>query len=465
MIMTTRDPLLTFTVIDQFSLQTLVDISQHSALSQVMTHLVIGLDELQASHRLPRVDSVTEFSQWRDADCAQKALLYGGGAADLLARALSNLTKLETIDIRDFDSSTRYRDVVPGRDVPRWRSYGASRYQQWPRETNWLVRMSGPRTNFVDTVFTVVLAAVGRSSTTVKSLEVILRNRQICIQDDAFSTLCIPGTTLANVLPALTKLHLDLDSRISPGSGYPSAVLLNIPQHPWFDPSTEYLRRFFALTPNVSWLRLNFLLHNRHDLQSSPSSKLLAWLSLRSDLNAPPGTPWGQGNPAPVALPLLRRLDLGNVTTSLAIIRGLLKKFADLEHIVMRDIRLQIPAVTLDQDEDEDAEDCAWARLIRSLNVTNPKLKKLELDRITEGTMGNFARIVFLEKHDQKQFSGSTSTKVEDTTMDELADRTWTATHWEKVYTQRSSEGEDEDDDVMDEDELSESEDGDEETE
>lgn len=444
-------------MIDQFSLQTLVDISQHAALSQVMTHLIIGLDELQASHRLPRVDSVAEFSQWRDADCAQKALLYGGGAADLLARALSSLTKLKTIDIRDFDSSTRYRDVVPGQDVPRWRSYGSSRYQQWPRETNWLVRMSGPRTNFVDTVFTVVLAAVSRSSTAVKNLEVILRNRQICIQDDAFSTFCIPGSPLGNALPALTKLHLDLDSRSLPGSGYPG-ILLSIPQHAWFDPSTEYLRRFLALTPNVSWLRLNFPPHHRPDLQSSPSSKLIAWLSLRSDFNAPPGAPWGQGNPAPVTLPL-RRLDLGNATSSLTISRGLLKKFTDLEHIVMRDIQLRIAANTPDQDDDEDSTDCAWARLIRNLNVTNPKLKKLELDRVTEGTSGNFARIVFLEKHDQKQFSYSASIKVDETnTMDELADRTWTTTRWEKVYTQQHSADEDE----MDEDEFGESEDDDE---
>ncbi|KAG8163221.1 hypothetical protein KVR01_006518 [Diaporthe batatas] len=434
-------------MIDQFSLQTLVDISQHAALSQVMTHLVIGLDELQACHRRPSVGSFAEFSRWRDAYCAQKALLYGGGAADILSTALSNLPRLHTIDIRDFESSTRYRDVVAGREVPRWRSYGSSRYQQWPRETPWLVGLSGPRTNFVDTVFTVVLAAVARSSSAVRNLEVILRNRKICLQDDAFSTFWIPGTLLTNGLPALTKLHLDLDARGLTGSGFP-ANFLNMSNHAWLDPSTEYLRRFLALTPNVSWLRLNFPLHD--ELVSSPGSKLMAWLSLRSDFNAPPDAPWGQGNPVPVALPL-RRLDLGNVTISLVIIRGLLMKFADLEHIVMRDVRLYFTASTPDQDEDEDRTSCEWSRLIRSLNVTGPKLKKLELDRVTEGPPGNLIPIIFLDKHNQKEFSFSTSIKIDDTSTDELADRIWTMMRWTKAYAQQDSEDEGEDDDVMDE--------------
>ncbi|KAH8775239.1 hypothetical protein F5883DRAFT_349109, partial [Diaporthe sp. PMI_573] len=364
-------------MIDEFSLQTLVDISEHAALSKFMTHLIIGLDELQASHRLSRVDSVAEFSRWRAADCAQRALLHGGGAAHLLSKALANLPNLKTIDLRDFNSNTRYRDAIPGQEAPQWRSYGSSRYQQWPRETEWLVRLTAP-TTFTDTVFTVVLAAVARSAPTVKNLEVILRNRQICIQDDAFSTFGIPGTPLANTLPALTKLHLDLDSQGSPAHPCPPQV--DTPQHAWFDPCTAYLRRFLALTPNVSWLRLNFHLHRNNSSLSSPPSKLITWLALRHTFNAPLDAPWGEGNPVPIALPL-QRLDLGNVTTSLVALRALLKKFVDLEHISMRLVRLQGPAATSVQnvDSSDTTGDCVWARLIRTLRLNNPKLKKLEL--------------------------------------------------------------------------------------
>lgn len=430
-------------MIDQFSLQTLVDISQHAALSRHMTHLIIGLDELEACHLLPGVESLTEFTQWRDASCAQKALLYGGGAADLLSRALSNLPELKSIDIRDFNSSTRYRDVIPGQDVPCWRSYGSSQYQQWPHETDSLVRVSNLMTNFVDTVFMVVLAAVGRSSTAVKNLEVILRNRHFCLRDEAFSTFCIPGTPLASVLPALTKLHLDLDTRAATGWRQKPASL-NIPQHAWVDINTEYLRRFLALTPNVSWLRLNFPHPSRQNIYLSPSSKLIQWLSLRSDFNAPPDAPWGQGNPAPVTLPL-RRLDLGFLKTDFVVMRRLLKKFAGLEHIVMREIQLEIPVGTPLQDDY--STDCLWARLIRSLNVTNPKLENLELQHVQEDWMGNLVRIVFVDKHDQVEICHSTSTKFDDiTTIDDLADHTWTTTHWEEVvFAHEDSGSEDED--------------------
>lgn len=419
-------------MIDEFSLKVLVDISQHAALSQVMTHLIIGLDELQASYNLPRLQAFAEFSRWRDANCAQKALLYGGGAADLLSQALANLPNIKTIDLRDFNSGTRYRDATPGQEAPPWRSYGSSRYQQWLRETNYLVRVHSP-TNFTDTVFAVVLAAVGRSSTTVKNLEVILRNRRFGIQDDAFSTFGIQGTPLANALSSLSKLHLDLDSRGVPGNPYPPHIL--IPQNAWVDPRTTYLRRFLGTTPNVSWLRLNFDTHHRNDSLASPVSKLMTWLALRPTQNAPLDAPWGEGNPVPVTLPL-RRLDLGNVTTTLVILRGLLKKFADLEHISMRLFRLHGSAAVSDQDQygTDMTDDCMWARLIRSLKITNPKLKKLEMIRLWDHTDGNVSSIVFLDENDPKHSSlNRTLQVVEPTTLDKLADNTWTFSRWDQM--------------------------------
>lgn len=420
-------------MIDEFSLRTLVDISQHAALSQVMTHLIIGLDELQASSNLPRLNSFDEFSGWRAADSAQKALLYGGGAAGLLEQALVNLPNIKTIDIRDFNSGTRYRDAIPGQEAPPWRSYGSSRYQQWLRETDYLVRVQSP-TNFTDTVFAVVLAAVGRSSTTVKNLEVILRNRKVCLQDEAFSTFVAQGTPLANALPSITKLHLDLDSRGVPGHAYPPHIL--IPQHAWFDPRTAYLRRFLGMTPNVSWLRLNFDTHYRNDSLSSPVSKLMTWLALKPDYNAPLDAPWGKGNPVPVTLPL-RRLDLGSVTTTLVTLRGLLKKFADLEYISMRHFRLHGAATISDQDQygTDTTDDCVWARLIRSLKITNPKLKKLEMNRLWDHTDANVSSIVFLNENDRTRDSSLSITQevVDTTTLDKLADNTWTFGRWDRM--------------------------------
>lgn len=441
-------------MIDEFSLQTLVDISQHPALSKAITHLIIGLDELGAvDHQSSELHSLSEFHRWRAADCAQKALLYGGGAVHLLSQSLQNLPNLKTIDLRDFNSNTRFRDATPGREVPLWRSYGSSRYQNWPRASRWLLSPAPP-TNFTDTVFLVVLTAVGQSPTTLQSLEVILRNRRICLQDDAFSTSGVSDTHLADALRVLTKLHLDLgSSRGSLGAPlgvFSSRLPASMPQHEWFDPSMAYLRHFLTLTPNLKWLRLNFYGHSHGGSSSSHSSKMIAWLALRPDFNAPADAPWGGGNPAPVTLPL-RRLDLGNLTTTPVVLRRLLKKFGDLEHISMRDIWLRDAAANSNSNprDKDDNGDCLWATLIRNLHVTNPKLKQVELRSIWQGTSNTYNTIVFRHKDDPTKTDDFTNTKIIDTTtLEQLADNTWTDIRWYQLQ----HDGESMDEDSLDED-------------
>lgn len=439
-------------MIDEFSLQTLVDISRHDALSKVMNHLVIGLDEMRAfGSQSSHLQSFVEFDRWRAADSAQKALLYGGGAAHLLSQALVNLPNLKIIDIRDFNSNTRYRDAAPGKGVPQWRSYGSSHYQQWSRETPWLMSILTSPTSFTDTVFLVVLTAVGRCSTTVQNLEVILRNRQIHLGDDAFSISRVPDERLANTLRGLTKLHLDLDANGSRLSGRQYPLRMVMPENDWFDPHTAYLRRFLALTPSVTWLRLNFTPNHGSSSITSPS-KLIAWLGLKSDYVPPSDVPWREGNPAPVTLPL-QRLDLGNLATTSAILRGLLKKFGNLEHISMRSISLTGPAATSNsnQHDTDNNGDCLWARVIRKLHDTNPKLKQVELDCILEAIPGRRNSIVFHNEHKPTERAVSTKTRVIDTTtLERLAENTWTETRWYKSQ----GNGESMDEDSLDEDSL-----------
>lgn len=438
-------------MIDELSLQTLVDISRHEALSKVMTHLIIGLDELQPFNSRPaQRPTVSEFHRWRAAACSQQALLWGGGAIDLLSQALVNLPNLKTIDLRDFNSNTRYRDATPGNQVPPWRSYGSSRYQQWPHQEPWLLSLTSTM-NFPDTVFMVVLTAVGRHSTTVQNLEVILRNRQICLQDDAFNIFAVPDSGVTEGVRGLTKLHLDLCFQASPHPGLQFAA--TVPLYDWFDPHTAYFRHFLALTPNLTWLRLNFSRYDNRTPIPHPS-RLIEWLALGPDLPAPVDAPWDEVNPAPVTLPL-QRLDLGHVTTTAATLRRLLKKFADLDHISMRNIRLSQPADAPDsnQSEENDNGDCVWARLIRKLHVTNPKLKQVELRAIEETTSHSGDTIVFRNQNNLMQVTGFTSTRIVDTTtLERLADNTWTGSRWYK--SQRNGESADEE--SMDEDSMNE---------
>lgn len=445
-------------VIDEFSLQTLVDISQHGALSKVITHLIIGLDELRAvDYQVSQLQSLDEFHRWRTADCAQRALLTGGGAVDLLSQALANLPNLKTIDIRDFNSNTRFRDATPGKRVPPWRSYGSSRYQQWPQTSPWLLSLAS-ETTFLDTVFLTVLTAASRCSTALQGLEVILRNRQACLHDEAFSICGVPRGRLADALRGLNRLHLDLGpSIVSQGSnlsGFAHRLPASWPQHDWCDPSTAYLRHFLALTPNLRWLRLNFYAYRHGGSSPSHPSKLISWLALRPDFNAPVDAPWGDGNPAPVTLPL-RRLDLGYLTTTPAILRRLLSKFADLENISMRDIWLRGPAATSDSDQndDDDNGDCLSAKFIRKLHVTNPKLKQVDLRGIWEGKSYKYNSIVFRNEDDPTQCVDFTSTRIIDTTtLERLADNTLTDTRWYQSRRNNDSMDEDsQDEDVMEE--------------
>lgn len=217
-----------------------------------------------------------------------------------------------------------------------------------------------------------------------------------------------------------------------------------MPEHDWFDPHTAYLRRFLALTPNVRWLRLNFTPHHSGSLIKSPS-KLIAWLGLKPDYAPPSDALWREGNPAPVMLPL-QRLDLGNLTTTSAILRGLLKKFENLEHISMRGVWLRGPAATYDsnQHDTDDNGDCLWARIIRKLHDTNPKLKQVELDNISQEIPGRRNSIVFRNEEKPTEYAVSTNTRVIDTTdLEQLAENTWTEARWYK--SQRDGESMDED--------------------
>ncbi|KAI3391036.1 hypothetical protein diail_8087 [Diaporthe ilicicola] len=446
-------------MIDQFSLQALVDISQHPALSKVLTNLVIGLDEMRAiDHSFLQLQAFDEFGRWRSADCAQQALLYGGGAVDLLSKALVNLPNLKTVDIRDFNSNTRYRDAAPGREVPQWRSYGSSQYQQWPRESRWLLGYH-PQTNFLGTVFLVIITALGRCSKTLQNLEVILRNQTIALSDDAFAVLAIPDSGLATAVSGLTKLHLDLDERST--RRWPILQRQGaMPQLDFYDPSTMYLRRFLGFARNITWLRLNFYPYVHSNSNSSSPSKLLAWLGLKPDFNPPSDAPWGEVNPAPITLPL-RRLDLGKVATTPAVLRRLLTKFADLEYISIRDFRLRTSQVTSKHDTDKDG-DCLWAKLVCNLHVTNPNLKQLELLRISQEAFGREDRIVFPKEATPMEYESSVCARVIETTaLERLADNTWTYTRWHRETNRyrrmdedSSEEGFEDDEDVDDEDSV-----------
>lgn len=439
-------------VIDSFSLKTLVDISEHESLSKVIVHVIIGLDDFMGVD--PRgIQIGEEFNQWRSAAYAQQTLLLSGVAANILSTALRNLPNLKTVDIRDFDSPTRYRDAVE-QQPRRWRSYGYSNHEQWRHA---LISI-GPRASFCGYVFQAVLAALDQSSPELESLEVILKQRNFGLSEDAFALFPVLGAGITRTLHSLTKLHLDLKTGWMFGGGLPYvADFYNTPQT-----ATTYLRGFLRLATNVTWLRLNFLPSaDRSEIANS----LFGWLGLDPDPASPSGdTKWNEFNPAPVALPL-RRLDIGNVNSiKIDVLCKTLAKFSDLENISIKETVLEM---TTDQsaaqghfgneDTDEDG-DSIWASFIRGLYISNPKLKHLMLSNLYQKYRNQFDRVVFYNG-DNTNYRASLSMINDDhAKLKQLAKETWTTRGLGNMQSKREDrqalDSEDEDlDDPEDEDE------------
>lgn len=389
-------------MVTEFSLQTLVDIAEHQTISRCIKHLIIGLDNFKAvkPQTLPTLE---EYQRFQSALYSQERLLDTGVAIDLLAKALAKLPNLETVDIRDFNSATRYRDKQTDRvRVPEWRSYGASEYRAWVGHlgTSLIDAYSPATSDFVDRTFKIVLVALGRSAPRLQALEILLRNSRIGLRDGAFVLSPALDNNLDAVLRGLKKLHLDLHLQpvaISPSVwSFPAPLVLTAPES-LYDPTTTNLRFFLSFVPNVTWLRLNFV----HLHGSQPAATLLlAWLAANRSDPAPqvPGMSWSKANPEPVDLPL-RRLELGNLSITADILAAVIKKFRLLEWLSLKGITLQ------DDPSHDEADDTfhgsPWPRFFRKLPARAPNLKNLSLRnlRVNQGAVSNMSDdIIFVDR-------------------------------------------------------------------
>jgi hypothetical protein len=290
------------------SLQALIDISKHASLSRKLSHIIIATNVYgEIPLRFKDEEAATRYIQGFED---QKALLITGIDREMLTEAFERLENLATIGIRDFNAGNRVRD---GKS---WSSWGATTVH---RETGIELRFSDRDsfahelgTRFASRVFSSVLYALGKANRRPTEFEVLLRKRGL--PDTAFF---LPDFILPTVEPILQNtttllLNVDLTPRyLHTHSNGTSA-----------DPNAgRSLRQFLHFTPNLVHLRLNFEKHlvaNNEDF--------LQWL----------GTPQpaaGGSNatflgPAAIALPLLRKFELGQLSSRADILVALIKKFA-----------------------------------------------------------------------------------------------------------------------------------------
>ncbi|KAH8890079.1 hypothetical protein GQ53DRAFT_747589, partial [Thozetella sp. PMI_491] len=336
------------------SLQTLVDISKHQALSPFLRHVIIATDQVEHP-----VFGGSEDQLWclEMAHADQTALLTTGTARDMLAEAFRHLPNLETIDLRDFNSNTR------NRDGSRWMSYGATTLQ---RETGHATKMwqgtAGNRLAYPSELYAIVVSALAASGLQPPNLEVVLRQQQWGISDNAMAIPKAMEPSLAPVLAGLKKLHLTLDLKVDRPNPISNIAGIKINNSP-------FTRAFLSHCPNVTWLRLNF---RGQDMAGPghPNLDFLDWLGTPvPDALASSATPNDNNrNPPPVALASLEKLDFGFLSVDVPLILRIVKKFTPtLKALTLYKIILQASTLAA-SDPDSDKLTNLWERLFKGLS-------------------------------------------------------------------------------------------------
>lgn len=345
------------------SLQAMVDISKHAAFSKKLTHVIIATNIYEEIPlRFRDEEAAARYIQGHED---QKALLDTGLDREMLIDAFSRLDNLQTVGIRDFDANNRVRD---GKS---WSSWGATTVY---RETG--VRLAFAErgsystdvsTRFVSRIFSSILYALGKAHRQPPKIEVLLRMHGLL--DTAFILPEFLVPTVEPVLRNMTTLLLSVSLATRLVHTHSNGTSAD--SH-----GDRLLQHFLGKTPNLTHLRLNFEKHlvanNEH---------FLDWLGKPASATAANSTFL---NPAPITLPSLKTLELGQLHVHASILVTLITKFAPtLEAISLWRINLRSNSVVWVPTAKETN---LWKDLfnklsnILQLNLTHLKVGMLQQD-------------------------------------------------------------------------------------
>ncbi|KAH6641156.1 hypothetical protein F5144DRAFT_599807 [Chaetomium tenue] len=346
------------------SLQALIDISKHPNLSPFLKHVIIATDRLvPVYYNSPSRDDKSRVRlELANADHMQ--LIAAGGLRDMLAEAFANLTNLETVDIRDFNSPSRSRD---GRGT-EWRSWGAKTLA----ESTGNAVATSPRHNqdaYLSQVFSAVIAALAAAQARPNSLEVLARASarsgfiSFALHDHAFYIPPRMEAAISPVLANLKSLHLIL------------GLANNSRMRPFM------FQKFLSLTINLTWLRVNF-----KDSSWDQQEEVLSWLALKDTQK-----PNASFDMAPIQPPL-ERLDLGDTELKPETVLNLIVKFAPtLTSLYLRRVCL------INENSDHTTTKInPWDRCLSVLSkVRGLNLRTLSLSQIAHRNSGFRGNVPF----------------------------------------------------------------------
>ncbi len=354
-----------------FSLQALLDISRHPNFSQTLQHVSLGLDRFNVNFYGFKTQ---ENAVWFHQEAAkQVTLLSTGRGLDMLTEAFTNLKNLTTVDIRDFNSPTRFRDGSQS----TWASYGATTITTRAAGPSRVYFGSSVQSEFASSIFSLVLGALAKADARPENLEVLLRRRSEGLFDHCFDLTSPHTGSIRQLLAGLRKLHVDVDfhrgirhalSVVPAGDQtFQSVLLRGICFH-----------KFLARMDNMDWLRINF-----QHAKLYPADIFMSHFAV-------PETP---SSPRPLCK--LSRLDFGHTSVSLTALISVVKRIPTLRKLTLRRIALFDAAHVY-------GTSTICANFLRQLaNVSN--LHNLALEDISEGTNSDTAHQVL--------FGGKSSTR------------------------------------------------------
>lgn len=362
-------------MVSEFSLKALQDISK-SRLAGYLRHVHISLDQVDemAGARFHMTEEQRILYQQRVTE--QSTLWTLGLVPKYLAEAFSRLPNLETVALRDFNSTRRSRDGPHA----QWRSYGA---QTLLKETGVL-----PITNEVfswgnptllhraSILFKAVIHGLGLANARPKNIEVMERNGNL-LHDPAFHLHPDLEAADALVLGSLEKLHLCVD-------------VYRIATHHDAQPHyPQNLARFLKHCNGLQELRIN----GRRSSYSQDSREnlhlLMSWLASSeakplSELQSSQVMIDIQFAPPPVEFPQLSHLSLGMMAITLDEVVHLITKFAgSLQHLELWRLQLMANPGT-DADIAERNQNLFLHLLKKLLAIPNLNLRHIKLGMLQQ---------------------------------------------------------------------------------
>jgi hypothetical protein len=307
-------------MLEQPSLQALIDISNHKTLASRLSEVVISTHVLPSD---PEITSPTSKAMYAAGHANHQVLMASGRALHMLSDAFSNLPNLCTVGLRDYNGRGRYREG----NSATWKSWGWS--FGWDGLSTY-----NPNERHSQHVLPLLFYALGHAKVLPESIHVFLRKREKLTQQSFNILDGYLGDKIRPVLGNMKELMLAI------GNETPHYIEWVTKAATPETTNSPPLARLLQHTPKLETLRLNF------EHAQLNASGFLDWLgSPVSDSQIPSTNLFV----APVSLPRLTALELGMVTVTAETLLKILTKF-DLESFSLWKVKLlaRLPSDPID---------------------------------------------------------------------------------------------------------------------